>query len=83
MTVFLKYSLAGIDKGSEKKVIFFRGFCSFPKNCVVCHSDLHIERNERHGTVYPCVLGHEIVGKVVRVSEQVTRFQVGELGFYR
>lgn len=47
--------------------------------CGVCHSDLHTARNEWHGTVYPCVPGHEIVGRVVAVGEHVTKFKVGDL----
>jgi len=47
--------------------------------CGVCHSDLHTARNEWHGTVYPCVPGHEIVGKVVNVGNHVTKFKVGDL----
>ena len=47
--------------------------------CGVCHSDLHQARNEWHNTVYPCVPGHEIVGKVTRVGSGVTKFQVGDL----
>ncbi|KAA2239517.1 NAD(P)-dependent alcohol dehydrogenase [Chitinophaga agrisoli] len=47
--------------------------------CGVCHSDLHTARNEWHGTVYPCVPGHEIVGKIVRVGDHVTRFKTGDL----
>jgi alcohol dehydrogenase (NADP+) len=39
--------------------------------CGVCHSDLHTARNEWHGTKYPCVPGHEIVGKVVSVGSQI------------
>ena len=46
--------------------------------CGVCHSDLHTARNEWHNTVYPCVPGHEIVGKVTRVGNKVTRFKVGD-----
>ncbi|MCU7549559.1 NAD(P)-dependent alcohol dehydrogenase [Chitinophagaceae bacterium LB-8] len=46
--------------------------------CGVCHSDLHTARNEWHGTVYPCVPGHEIVGKVVSVGDHVTKFKVGD-----
>lgn len=46
--------------------------------CGVCHSDLHTARNEWHGTVYPCVPGHEIVGKVVNVGPQVTKFKMGD-----
>ncbi len=40
--------------------------------CGVCHSDLHTARNEWHGTFYPVVPGHEIVGRVTKVGEQVT-----------
>jgi len=47
--------------------------------CGVCHSDLHTARNEWHGTVYPCVPGHEIVGKVVSVGNHVSKFKVGDL----
>lgn len=47
--------------------------------CGVCHSDLHTARNEWHGTVYPCVPGHEIVGRVVRVGEHVKSFKEGDM----
>ncbi len=47
--------------------------------CVVCHSDLHHVRNEWHGTVYPCVPGHEIVGRVTAVGAGVHRFRVGDV----
>jgi len=49
--------------------------------CGICHSDLHQVRNEWSvmPTVYPCVPGHEIVGRVTRVGGAVTRFQVGDL----
>jgi uncharacterized zinc-type alcohol dehydrogenase-like protein len=47
--------------------------------CGVCHSDLHTARNEWHGTVYPCVPGHEIVGRVAKVGGRVTKFKVGDL----
>lgn len=46
--------------------------------CGVCHSDLHTARNEWHFTIYPCVPGHEIVGKVKSVGNHVTRFKVGD-----
>ena len=46
--------------------------------CGVCHSDLHTARNEWHGTIYPCVPGHEIVGKVMQVGDSVTKFKVGD-----
>jgi alcohol dehydrogenase (NADP+) len=47
--------------------------------CGVCHSDLHQVRNEWHNTVYPCVPGHEIVGKVTTVGDQVRKFKVGDI----
>ena len=47
--------------------------------CGVCHSDLHTARNEWGGTIYPCVPGHEIVGRVTAVGDHVTKFKVGEL----
>jgi uncharacterized zinc-type alcohol dehydrogenase-like protein len=47
--------------------------------CGVCHSDLHQARNEWHNTIYPCVPGHEIVGRVRRVGRDVKKFREGEL----
>ncbi|SNB73166.1 uncharacterized zinc-type alcohol dehydrogenase-like protein [Arboricoccus pini] len=47
--------------------------------CGVCHSDLHQARNEWGNTIYPCVPGHEIVGRVARVGAEVTRFKEGDL----
>ena len=47
--------------------------------CGVCHSDLHTVKSEWAGTVYPCIPGHEIVGRVTRVGAEVTRFAVGAL----
>jgi len=41
--------------------------------------DLHQVRDEWHNTVYPCVPGHEIVGRVVEVGREVTKFEEGEL----
>lgn len=46
--------------------------------CGVCHSDLHTARGEWPGTLYPCVPGHEIVGKVSAVGGDVTGFAVGD-----
>ncbi len=46
--------------------------------CGVCHSDLHTARNEWHNTLYPSVPGHEIVGKVVAVGDQVKNFKIGD-----
>ncbi len=50
--------------------------------CGVCHSDLHQVRNEWSNalpTVYPCVPGHEIVGRVVKAGGAVTKFREGDL----
>ncbi|NOT80030.1 MAG: NAD(P)-dependent alcohol dehydrogenase [Bacteriovoracaceae bacterium] len=47
--------------------------------CGVCHSDIHTARSEWGPTAYPCVPGHEIVGRVVRVGKKVTKFKVGDL----
>jgi uncharacterized zinc-type alcohol dehydrogenase-like protein len=46
--------------------------------CGVCHSDLHTARAEWGGTLYPCVPGHEIVGKVSAVGNEVEGFAVGD-----
>ncbi len=46
--------------------------------CGVCHSDAHQVHNDWNNTVYPCVPGHEIVGKVTAVGSGVTRFKVGD-----
>jgi alcohol dehydrogenase (NADP+) len=46
--------------------------------CGVCHSDLHTVRGEWQGTTHPCVPGHEIVGRVVNVGEQVYKFRKGD-----
>jgi len=48
--------------------------------CGVCHSDIHTARNEwGGGTQYPCVPGHEIIGRVSAVGGDVTKFKVGDL----
>jgi len=50
--------------------------------CGVCHSDLHQVRNEWQAfvpTVYPCVPGHEIVGRVTRVGSAVKKFKEGDM----
>jgi alcohol dehydrogenase (NADP+) len=50
--------------------------------CGICHSDLHQARNEWSEvmpTVYPCVPGHEIVGRVTKVGSAVTKFKPGDL----
>ena len=50
--------------------------------CGICHSDLHQVRNEWSGimpTVYPCVPGHEIVGRVTKVGAAVAKFAPGDI----
>lgn len=47
--------------------------------CGICHSDIHQVRSEWAGTLYPCVPGHEIVGRVVATGDHVSRYQVGDL----
>ena len=50
--------------------------------CGICHSDLHQVRNEWRDvmpTVYPCVPGHEIVGRVTKVGSAVTKYKPGDL----
>ncbi len=47
--------------------------------CGVCHSDLHQARGEWAGTLWPCVPGHEIVGRISAVGDQVTGLQIGDL----
>ncbi len=47
--------------------------------CGVCHSDLHTARNEWKNTIYPSVPGHEIVGRVVAVGDNVKNFRLGDL----
>ena len=50
--------------------------------CGICHSDLHQVRDEWHSvmpTVYPCVPGHEIVGRVAKVGSAVSKFKPGDL----
>jgi alcohol dehydrogenase (NADP+) len=46
--------------------------------CGVCHSDLHTARNEWRNTIYPCVPGHEIVGRVVKTGNAATGFKEGD-----
>ena len=47
--------------------------------CGVCHSDLHFARNDWGFSVYPVVPGHEIVGKVIKVGEGVSKFKAGDI----
>ncbi len=47
--------------------------------CGVCHSDLHQARNEWGGSIYPMVPGHEIVGRVIKTGQHVTKFKEGDI----
>jgi alcohol dehydrogenase (NADP+) len=46
--------------------------------CGVCHSDLHVARNDWGGSSYPVVPGHEIVGRVTAVGSSVSKYNVGD-----
>jgi uncharacterized zinc-type alcohol dehydrogenase-like protein len=46
--------------------------------CGICHTDLHQARNDWGWTEYPIVPGHEIVGRVIEIGSEVTRYQVGD-----
>jgi uncharacterized zinc-type alcohol dehydrogenase-like protein len=47
--------------------------------CGICHSDIHTAKDEWLGTQYPCVPGHEIIGKVTAIGEKVQRFNIGDI----
>src|SRR3954465_10805477 len=50
--------------------------------CGICHSDLHAVRNEWSEfmtTTYPIVPGHEIIGRVTKVGQAVTKYRPGDL----
>jgi len=47
--------------------------------CGVCHSDLHIVRNEWGETKYPIVPGHEIIGRVMKTGKGVKKFKEGDI----
>ena len=47
--------------------------------CGVCHSDVHTVRNEWQGTTYPCVPGHEIIGRVTKAGAHVKKFKEGDI----
>ncbi|MBF9232161.1 NAD(P)-dependent alcohol dehydrogenase [Microvirga sp. BT350] len=46
--------------------------------CGVCHSDLHWARNDWGWSAYPVVPGHEIIGRVIEVGSEVTRFKADD-----
>lgn len=47
--------------------------------CGVCHSDIHMVNNDWGTTIYPVVPGHEIVGKILSVGNNVNKFKIGDL----
>jgi len=49
------------------------------EHCGICHSDIHFARNEWGMTTYPCVPGHEIVGRVTKVGSAVKNHRAGDL----
>src|SRR5947208_6993162 len=51
--------------------------------CGICHSDIHQARDEWKSwgpTSYPCVPGHEIIGRVTAIGNKVTKFKIGDIG---
>ena len=47
--------------------------------CGICHSDIHQARNEWQNTEFPCVPGHEIIGRVVKAGSAVKKFKEGDM----
>jgi uncharacterized zinc-type alcohol dehydrogenase-like protein len=47
--------------------------------CGVCHSDLHQVKNDWGNTIYPCVPGHEVIGRVVQTGAGVSKFKTGDI----
>nr|WP_025860002.1 NAD(P)-dependent alcohol dehydrogenase [Acetobacter papayae] len=48
--------------------------------CGICHSDIHMVREEWMPAHYPMVPGHEIIGRVTAVGPKVTKFRIGDIG---
>src|SRR5438309_1179265 len=46
--------------------------------CGVCHSDLHQVKNDWGNSVYPCIPGHEIIGRVAQAGSSITKFKTGD-----
>lgn len=47
--------------------------------CGVCHSDVHQVENDWKNTLYPCVPGHEVIGRIIYAGSAVTKFKVGDI----
>jgi uncharacterized zinc-type alcohol dehydrogenase-like protein len=78
------FGARAVDGGLEQMTIKRRAVMAHDVEieilyCGICHSDLHSVRNEWGGTTYPIVPGHEIVGRVIKTGEGVTKFKVGDL----
>lgn len=78
------YAAFAADKPLESLIISRRDVGAYDVRidiayCGICHSDLHTARGEWAGTIYPCVPGHEIVGRVKAVGVHVTNFKIGDL----
>ena len=79
-------AIAAYDSTSPLSLFSFERRAPGPRDvqidiqyCGVCHSDLHTVRSEWSPPTYPCVPGHEIVGRVTAVGGEVTGFAVGAL----
>jgi uncharacterized zinc-type alcohol dehydrogenase-like protein len=47
--------------------------------CGICHSDVHQVNNDWHNTIYPCVPGHEIIGKIIKKGSSVQKFEIDNI----
>ncbi|KAL4644422.1 hypothetical protein ACB092_02G163700, partial [Castanea dentata] len=70
--ILLASSLPSISQEGEKDVTFKVLYCG------ICHSDLHMVKNEWGMSTYPLIPGHEIVGVVTEVGSRVQKFKVGD-----
>ncbi|GAA0169086.1 hypothetical protein Leryth_018998 [Lithospermum erythrorhizon] len=71
-TILSPYAYTLRDVGSED--VLLKVIC-----CGICHSDIHFTKNDIGLTTYPLVPGHEVVGEVVKVGFNVSKFNVGDL----
>ncbi|MCE6991505.1 alcohol dehydrogenase catalytic domain-containing protein [Dyadobacter sp. CY323] len=47
--------------------------------CGVCHSDVHQVANDWSNTIYPCVPGHEVIGRIVKAGSAVIEFSIDDV----
>jgi uncharacterized zinc-type alcohol dehydrogenase-like protein len=78
------YGTWAIDKDLEELMISRREATSEDVEidilfCGVCHSDIHTTRGDWKGTLFPCVPGHEIVGRVIKVGSEVSKFKTSDM----